>query len=80
MIPLQRLMKNIRRFLLSGFAAALCYMSSGCATTYGSYEEQMRAREEKEAWAQMTPSEKAGDICGRCLLGMLSGWVASGRP
>jgi len=73
-------MRNIRRFLLSGFAATLCYMSSGCATTYGSYEQQMRAREEKEAWAQMTPSEKAGDICGRFVLGMLTGWVISGRP
>jgi len=70
------LMKNIRRFLFCGLAATVCCMWSGCATTQ-SYEQQMRARDEKAASGQLTPCEKADAYLG--VWWWLCGIVASVR-
>ena len=74
---LGKLMKNIRRFLFCGLAAAVCCMWSGCATTQ-SYEQQMRARDEKAAWDQLTACEKAGIYCGWWMEAVLYGMGSSG--
>ena len=69
-------MKIIRQFVFYCLVLTLCCIWSGCATTQ-SYDQQMRAREEKAAWDQMTPCEKADAYLG--VWWWLCGIVASVR-
>ena len=72
-----RLMKTGRLLVFCCWVVSTCSMWSGCATSRGSYEQQMRAEEENEAWRQMTFCEKTGGVLLFCLQGLAYGMGSS---
>jgi hypothetical protein len=70
-------MRRVRRSLPYGLALAVLCICLGCATT-ASYEQQMRAREEKAAYDQLPFSQKVTDYLANCAVFMLYGLGSSG--